>query len=42
MRRKEKFVDWMRKINNIYYHDDERMVQAFEKILEHPCELNED
>lgn len=42
MDNKSKFVEWMRKISNIYYADQERMSSALEKIQENPCELNED
>jgi hypothetical protein len=42
MSRKEEFVNWMRKINNIHYSNQEQMARALENILEYPCELNED
>lgn len=34
MKNKEKFNEWMKRIGNIYYHDNERMCNAYEKIVE--------
>jgi len=42
MERKNQFLEWMRKINNVYMADDRRMAEALEKIHDNPCELNED
>lgn len=32
MENQKKFDNWMRKIKNIYYSDNERMCNAYEKI----------
>tara|TARA_Y100000114_G_scaffold60120_2_gene55098 strand:+ start:144 stop:290 length:147 start_codon:yes stop_codon:yes gene_type:complete len=42
MNRKEEFVNWMMKIKNIHYSNQEQMVRALENIREYPCELHED
>ena len=31
---KEKFNEWLKKIGNIYYSDNERMCKAYERIIE--------
>jgi hypothetical protein len=34
MTRVEKFYEWMLRINNVYIYDNERMTEAFDKIVE--------
>jgi hypothetical protein len=31
---KEKFLEWLKKVNNIYLADNKQMASAFEKIIE--------
>jgi hypothetical protein len=31
---KEKFLEWLKKVNNIYLADNKQMSNAFEKIIE--------
>ena len=31
---KERFNEWMKKIKNIYYYDNEKMRKAYERIIE--------
>jgi hypothetical protein len=31
---KEKFLEWLKKVNNIYLADNQQMSNAFEKIIE--------
>ena len=31
---KERFNEWMKKIKNIYYSDNEKMCKAYERIIE--------
>lgn len=34
MKNSEKFNEWMKKIKNIFYSDNERMCNAYERIIE--------
>lgn len=31
---KEKFLEWLKKVNNIYLADNKQMCNAFDKIIE--------
>jgi predicted membrane-bound dolichyl-phosphate-mannose-protein mannosyltransferase len=33
MTKVEKFYEWMLRINNIYLHDNDRMMAAFNKVV---------
>lgn len=35
MRKIDKFDNWMKKINNIYYADAEKMSKAYSKVARH-------
>lgn len=38
MRNSTTFAEWMFKIKNVYYHDNQRMTNAFEKIQQKSLE----
>jgi len=35
MTNREKFNEWMRKIHNVFYHDNEQMNAAYKRIIEY-------
>lgn len=35
MKQSEKFNEWMKKIKNVFYSDNEQMCEAFNRIIEY-------
>lgn len=35
MKQSEKFNEWMKSIKNVFYHDDQQMTDAFNRIIEY-------